>query len=124
MEISRRPLASLHLVRALGIPLTALFRASRSGGRRVTLNRAKGLDIERRGTRAGPQYSLLGHIDDNSSGVQVEPYLITLTAESDVFPTFQHEGLEFLYMISAKWSTAMPTCCTGCRAGEQPAVRC
>jgi quercetin dioxygenase-like cupin family protein len=29
----------------------------------------------------------------------VEPYLITLTHESDVFPTFQHPGLEFLYML-------------------------
>jgi hypothetical protein len=25
----------------------------------------------------------------------VEPYLITLIAESDVFPTFQHSGIEF-----------------------------
>ena len=25
-----------------------------------------------------------------------------MTAESDVFPTFQHEGLEFLYMISGE----------------------
>ena len=32
----------------------------------------------------------------------MEPYLITLTADSDVFPTFQHEGLEFLYMLSGE----------------------
>ena len=25
--------------------------------------------------------------------------MITLTAQSDVFPTFQHGGLEFLYML-------------------------
>ena len=31
--------------------------------------------------------------------VMVEPYLITLTHKSDVFPTFQHAGLEFLYML-------------------------
>ena len=29
----------------------------------------------------------------------VEPYLITITEESDVFPRFQHSGLEFLYII-------------------------
>ena len=29
----------------------------------------------------------------------VEPYLITLTHETDVFPTFQHAGLEFLFML-------------------------
>jgi mannose-6-phosphate isomerase-like protein (cupin superfamily) len=60
------------------------------------------VNIERRGTRAGHQYSLLGHIDNNTSGVTVEPYLITLTTDSDVFPTFQHEGMEFLYMLEGE----------------------
>ena len=96
-------LASLQaLSRALGIPLTALFRGFEERRSASYVKSGEGLDIERRGTRAGHQYSLLGNIDDNSSGVQVEPYLITLTAESDVFPTFQHEGLEFLYMISGE----------------------
>jgi len=96
-------LASLQaLSRALGIPLTALFRGFEERRSASYVKSGEGLDIERRGTRAGHQYSLLGHIDDNSSGVLVEPYLITLTAESDVFPTFQHEGLEFLYMISGE----------------------
>ena len=90
------------LSRALGIPLTALFRGFEERRSASFVKSGEGLNIERRGTRAGHQYSLLGHIDDNSSGVLVEPYLITLTAESDVFPTFQHEGLEFLYMISGE----------------------
>ena len=55
------------------------------------------LEIERRGTRTGHQYNLLGHIGSNNSGVVVEPYLITLTTERDTFPAFQHEGLELLY---------------------------
>jgi len=96
-------LASLQaLSRALGIPLTTLFRGFEERRSASFVKSGEGLNIERRGTRAGHQYSLLGHIDDNSSGVMVEPYLITLTAESDVFPTFQHEGLEFLYMISGE----------------------
>ena len=32
----------------------------------------------------------------------VEPYLITLTAASDVFPTFQHDGIELLYMLEGE----------------------
>jgi len=32
----------------------------------------------------------------------VEPYLITLTADSDVFPLFQHEGIEFIYMLEGE----------------------
>jgi hypothetical protein len=31
--------------------------------------------------------------------VTVEPYLITLTSASDVFPTFQHDGIEMIYML-------------------------
>lgn len=32
----------------------------------------------------------------------VEPYLIVLTAESDRFPTFRHEGLEIIYMLEGR----------------------
>jgi mannose-6-phosphate isomerase-like protein (cupin superfamily) len=60
----------------------------------------QGLTIERRGTRAGHQYQLLGHSPHGP--VMVEPYMITLTAKSDVFPTFQHAGLEFLYMLEGE----------------------
>ncbi|MET0677227.1 MAG: helix-turn-helix domain-containing protein [Bradyrhizobium sp.] len=96
-------LASLQaLSGALGIPLTGLFRGFEERRSASYVKSGEGLDIERRGTRAGHHYSLLGHIDNNSSGVMVEPYLITLTTESDVFPAFQHEGLEFLYMLSGE----------------------
>jgi len=44
----------------------------------------------------------LGHLPVNSSGVVGEPYLITLTADSDVFPTFQHDGIELIYMLQGE----------------------
>lgn len=90
------------LSRALGVPLTAFFRRFEEPRNATFVKAGEGVNIERRGTRAGHQYSLLGHIDNNSSGVMVEPYLITLTTESDVFPTFQHEGMEFLYMLEGE----------------------
>lgn len=68
----------------------------------VLVKAGRGVEIERRGTRSGHQYNLLGHIGDNTSGVTVEPYLITLTADSDVFPAFQHEGMEFIYMLEGE----------------------
>lgn len=49
----------------------------------------------------GHQYNLLGHIGSNNSGVVVEPYLITLD-ENSHFQTFQHEGIEFLYILEGK----------------------
>lgn len=90
------------LSRALGVPVTAFFLRFEEPGNATFIKVGQGLSIERRGTRAGHQYSLLGHIDNNTSGVAVEPYLITLTTESDVFPTFQHDGREFLYMLEGE----------------------
>jgi transcriptional regulator with XRE-family HTH domain len=90
------------LSKALGVPITAFFRGFEEPRSAPFVKAGQGVNIERRGTRAGHQYSLLGHIDNNTSGVTVEPYLITLTTDSDVFPTFQHEGMEFLYMLEGE----------------------
>lgn len=90
------------LARALGVPLTDFFRRYEEPRNSVFVKSGEGVELERRGTRAGHQYNLLGHLDKNTSGVVVEPYLITLTAKSDVFPTFQHAGIEFLYMIEGE----------------------
>lgn len=87
------------LAQALGVPVTAFFRRFEEVRNASFVKAGQGVELERRGTRAGHQYNLLGHIGQNAAGVVVEPYLITLTADSDVFPTFQHEGLEFLYML-------------------------
>ena len=87
------------LAQALGVPVTAFFRRFEEVRNASFVKAGQGVELERRGTRSGHQYNLLGHIGQNAAGVVVEPYLITLTADSDVFPTFQHEGLEFLYML-------------------------
>ena len=90
------------LSRALGVPLTAFFRRYEEPRNAVFVKSGQGVEVERRGSRAGHQYNVLGHIDNNTSGVVVEPYLITLTADSDVFPTFQHLGIELIYMLEGE----------------------
>jgi transcriptional regulator with XRE-family HTH domain len=90
------------LSRALGVPLTSFLRRFEEDRSAVFVKAGEGVDVERRGTRAGHQYTLLGHIGANTSGVVVEPYLITLSASSDVFRTFQHDGMEFLYMLEGE----------------------
>ena len=90
------------LSKALGMPITAFFKGFEEPKSASFVKAGEGVNLERRGTRAGHHYSLLGHIENNTSGVVVEPYLITLNAESDVFPTFQHEGMEFLYMLEGE----------------------
>ncbi|MBY5934975.1 XRE family transcriptional regulator [Tateyamaria omphalii] len=90
------------LADALSVPLTSFFRQFEERREAVHTKAGQGVELEREGTRANHQYSLLGHIGANVSGVIVEPYLITLTNESDVFPTFQHGGIETIYMLEGE----------------------
>ena len=90
------------LSHAFSTPITSFFRGFEERREVQHVKAGEHLEIDRRGTRAGHQYHLLGHVGSNSSGVVVEPYLITLTTESDTFPTFQHEGIELLYMLEGE----------------------
>jgi transcriptional regulator with XRE-family HTH domain len=88
------------LAAALNVPMTAFF-ARYDQKRDATYVRAgQGLVIERRGTRAGHRYELLGH--SLRSPIKIEPFLITLDQDSDAYPVFQHAGFEFIYMLSGE----------------------
>ncbi len=88
------------LARALNVPVTALFRKFDQHQDATHVKANQGLVIDRQGTRAGHQYQLLGHTV--GKGVSVEPYLVTLTEKSEVFPMFQHGGQEFVYILTGK----------------------
>lgn len=90
------------LANSLSVPLTSFFRRFEEQRMAVHTKAGEGVELEREGTRAGHQYNLLGHIGANTSGVIVEPYLITLSEQSDVFPVFQHGGIEAIYMLEGK----------------------
>lgn len=90
------------LAHALSVPLTSFFKGFEERREAVHTKSGQGVTLEREGTRANHQYTLLGHIGSNASGVIVEPYLIILTDESDVFPTFQHGGIETIYMLEGR----------------------
>lgn len=87
---------------ALSVPITAFLRRFEERREASFVRSGEAVEIERAGTRAGHQYRLLGHLGANSSGIFGEPYLITLTADSDVFPTFQHDGVELIYMLEGE----------------------
>lgn len=57
-----------------------------------------GVMIDRRGTKAGHQYELLGH--SVAGPVAVEPYLITLDQDAVPYTAFQHAGVELIYMLT------------------------
>jgi transcriptional regulator with XRE-family HTH domain len=88
------------LSRALNVPVTAFFRKFEEQRDATFVRGGQGLLIERRGTRAGHQYHLLGHSIGKS--LVVEPYLVTLSETSDVFPIFQHAGQEFIYVLEGE----------------------
>lgn len=87
---------------ALGVPISHLLRRYEAKRVAVQVKSGEGVSMDRRGTRSGHQYQLLGHLGANESGVIGEPYMITLTDKSDVFPTFQHDGIEFLYLLEGR----------------------
>lgn len=90
------------LASALGVVVSTFFRRHDERREAVFVRDGEGVDVERRGTRAGHQYRLLGHTASPTGAVVVEPYMITLTEDSDRFPAFQHGGLEFLYMLEGE----------------------
>lgn len=90
------------LARALGVHLSTFFRRHEEQAEAMFVPAGQGVNVERRGTRAGHQYRLLGHTAQPGAKLVVEPYMITLTETSDSFPTFRHEGLEFLHMIEGE----------------------
>ncbi len=91
-------LATLHsLSKALNVPVTSFFRLYEEEKEAAFVKAGQGLTIERRGTRFGHHYQLLGHSIANR--YLLEPYLISFDEKSDVFPLFQHDGVEFIYVL-------------------------
>jgi transcriptional regulator with XRE-family HTH domain len=89
------------LALALGVSLAHLFRHYDipSGGAQLVKN-TEGMQVVRRGTRRGHTYHLLAY--DKGPKKAFEPFLITMDDASEVFPSFEHPGTEFIYMLKGK----------------------
>ena len=87
------------LAQALNVPFTSLFTSFEDRRDCSYVPAGQGLLIERRGTKVGHVYQLLGHALGNGDMV-VEPYLITLKEEAVPYTGFRHAGTELLYMLS------------------------
>ena len=88
------------LAQALSVPVSIFFAKFDEKRDASYVKSGNGLLIDRRGTKSGHQYRLLGH--SVSGDIAVEPYLITLTDEADPYPVFQHEGVEFIHMLKGE----------------------
>lgn len=88
------------LAEALHVPMTSFFADFEERRDCSFVPAGQGVRIERRGTKTGHHYELLGH--SLSGDIVVEPYLIRLDANASTYTQFQHDGMEFIYMLSGK----------------------
>ncbi|MFT8895366.1 MAG: XRE family transcriptional regulator [Acetobacter sp.] len=94
-------LATLQSVsHALNISLSQLFATAEEQRDCSFVRSGQGVTIERRGTKAGHQYNLLGHL--LSGSVVVEPYLISLHEGAEPYVSFRHDGIEVIYMLTGR----------------------
>ncbi len=86
---------------AFGVSLAYLFRHYNipSGGAQLVRS-GEGMEVVRRGTRRGHTYHLLAY--DQGPQKLFEPFLITMDDASEVFPTFEHPGTEFIHMLEGR----------------------
>ena len=83
---------------ALGSTVAALFRDDGAAASDAQLvKKGEGLEVVRRGTRRGHTYHLLA--SDRGPKRVFEPFLVTLTSKSEVFPEFDHPGTEFIHVL-------------------------
>ena len=86
---------------AIGLSLSALFKDHDTPeGIARHVPQGQGMEVVRRGTKRGHSYELLSY--DQGPKKLFEPFLITLDDQSEVFPRFQHAGMEFIYMLKGQ----------------------
>ena len=87
------------LSHALGVTASILMQrvGSDDGGAQL-IRAGEGLETVRSGTRRGHTYHLLAA--QRGPRKVFEPFLVTFTDRSEIFPGFQHPGIEFIHMLS------------------------
>jgi transcriptional regulator with XRE-family HTH domain len=86
---------------ALGLTLGKLFQNyAVPDGSAQQVKAGQGMEVVRVGTKRGHTYHLLAY--GRGPRKLFEPFLITMNDQSEAFPSFQHEGTEFIYMLHGK----------------------
>ena len=88
------------LARALEIPVTSLFQGLDEECDALFTKSGTGPELSRPGTRTGHHYQLLGAM--RGPAKRMEPMVVTLKSEHEVFPLYQHPGTELLYMLEGE----------------------
>lgn len=90
----------MRLADALEIPVTALFQGLDEERDALFTRAGEAPELGRPGTGSGHRYQLLGSM--RGPAKRMEPMLVTLTNEAEVFPLYQHPGTELLYVLEGE----------------------
>lgn len=89
------------IAKGLGVSMSSLFRQyDVPEGAAQLIKSGEGMEVVRRGTKRGHTYHLLAY--DQGPTKLFEPFLITMNDASETFPTFEHAGTEFIYMLEGE----------------------
>lgn len=89
------------IARALGVSMSMLFsKYDATAASAQHIKKGAGMEVVRRGTKSGHTYHLLAY--DQGPVKVFEPFLITIEDDSERYPTFEHPGSEFIYMLEGR----------------------
>jgi transcriptional regulator with XRE-family HTH domain len=89
------------IANALGVAIGSLFKNfGAPAGEARLVKSGEGMEVVRRGTSRGHTYHLLSF--DQGPRKRFDPFLISMDDASEVFPTFEHDGTEFIHMLTGR----------------------
>ena len=88
------------IAEAMAVPVTAFFRGLDDEQDMLHVKAGQGLDIQHRGSGVGRSYQSLGRMRFPHD--RLEPTLVTIDRDDEVFPMYQHGGSELIYVLSGR----------------------
>ncbi len=88
------------IANGLNVSLASIFAGTEIRRDCSFVKANRGVAIDRRGTKAGHRYELIGH--SVGGPVVVEPYLIILAEDAEAYTSFQHAGVELIHMLTGR----------------------
>jgi transcriptional regulator with XRE-family HTH domain len=85
---------------ALNIPVSMFFYRIEKSRYVSFVPAGEGLAVDKRGTRAGHIYEMLGHNIGHTIGI--EPFIVKIDKHSEPYSMFQEEGFKFVYMMTGE----------------------
>lgn len=90
----------MSIASALDVPISMFFHRIEKSRYVSFVPAEQRMTVDRRGSRAGHIYEMLGH--NTGQSIAVEPFLVTYDKDAEPFDTFQEEGFKFVFVLTGK----------------------